>query len=299
MAKYLKFVSIKERVPSRIDGLEFDYAFELGTLKGDVFVPEHRYALDIQASRTLQTVWRVSNDQMGRIAAVLATPYVLELAREDRLDELSPFKLNTYSAPKSPPEEPRIEAGTVRAVVTATSGPGASSLSFLSEDISEVRDQINALAKNLWGDRILLLSQERPLFDMYKNAKSAEDFRARIQSLGIIVKDLNRPQLAKAAGVADTKDVGDFILLEGALKSIAAESEVGAICATFKQINFLRQGYPTHGDNADKFLPAHKHFRLPYPIVEFSAAWEAILGNYFSAMKEIRALMSAAWSGHK
>lgn len=236
---------------------------------------------------------------MTRIAAVLATPYVLELAREDQLAELSPFKLNTYSAPKFPPEEPRIEAGTVQAVVTATVGPSVSSLTFLSEDISEVRDQINALAKNLWGDRILLLSQERPLLDMYKNAKSAEDFRARIQSLGIIVKDLNRPPLAKAAGVADPKDVGDFILLEGALKSIAAESEVGAICATFKQINFLRQGYPTHGDNADKFLQAHRHFRLPYPIADFSAAWEAILGNYFSAMKEIRTLLSAAWSVRK
>ena len=296
MAKYIKFVSINERVPSRIDGIEFKYTFELGTLTGDAFIAEHRYVLDIQASGTLQAVWRVSNEQMARIAAALATPYVLELAREDRLSELSPFKLNTYTAPKAPPEEPRVEAGTVQAVLAALPSSAQESMSFLSEDISEVRDQINALAKSLWGDRILLLSQERPLLDMYKNAKSAEDFRARIQSLGIIIKDLNRAALAKASGVADPKDIGDFILLERALSSIATASEATDIGTTFKQINYLRQGYPTHGDNADKFLQAHKHFGLPYPIADFSAAWEVILGKYFGAMKATRSLLSLAWS---
>jgi hypothetical protein len=111
MGKYIRFVSIKERVPARIDGTEFEYVFEVGSLRGDAFVAEKRYVLDIQASGTLQAVWRVSSEQMARIAAALATPYVLELAREDRLAELSPFKLNTYSAPKSPPEETRVEPG--------------------------------------------------------------------------------------------------------------------------------------------------------------------------------------------
>lgn len=296
MAKYIKFISINERVPSRIDGIEFEYTFELGTLVGDAFIAERSYVLAIQASGTLQAVWRVSNEEMSRIAAALATPYVLELAREDRLSELSPFKLNTYTVPKVPPEKPRLEAGTVQAVLTALPSVGQTSISFLSDDISEVRDQINAITKSLWGDRILLLSQERPLLDMYKNAKSAEDFRARIQSLGIIIKDLNRATLAKAARIADTKDIGDFILLERALSSIATTSEATAIGATFKQINFLRQGYPTHGDNADKFLQAHKHFGIPYPIADFSAAWEVILGKYFAAMKDIRSLLSLAWS---
>ena len=295
MAKYIRFVSIKER-PSRIDGIEFDYVFELGTLKDAVFVPKHMYVLDIQASRTLQTVWRVSNYQMARIAASLATPYVLELAREDRLGDLSPFKLNTYSAPKSPPEEPRIESGTIQAILATEPPMMQPSISFLSEDISEVRDQINALTKSLWGDRILLLSQERPLFDMYKNAKSAEDFRARIQSLGIIIKDLNRDALATAAGIQDPKDIGNFILLEKALGALTTAPEATAVVATFKQINFLRQGYPTHGDNAERFLRAHKHFGFPYPIADFSSAWEVILGKYFSAIKELRSLLSLAWS---
>jgi hypothetical protein len=298
MGKYIRFVSIKERVPARIDGTEFEYVFEVGSLRGDAFVAEKRYVLDIQASGTLQAVWHVSSEQMARIAAALATPYVLELAREDRLAELSPFKLNTYSAPKSPPEETRVEPGTVQAVPAAGPAPTQSVLSFLSEDISEVRDQINALAKSLWGERILLLSQERPLLDMYKNAKSAEDFRARIQSLGIIVKDLNRAVLAKVAAVADPKGVGDFILLEKALSSIAPVGEVSAIGTTFKQINSLRQGYPTHGDNTDRFLQAHKHFGLSYPIADFSAAWEIILGRYFDAMKELRSLLTSAWSGN-
>lgn len=298
MAKHIRFVSIKERMPSKIDGIEFEYSFELGTLKDAVFIPEHMYALDIQVSGTLQAVWRVSNKQVARIAAALATPYVLELARENRLVDLSPFILNTYSAPKSPPEEPHIEPGTVQAILAAAPPIVQAPISFLSEDISEVRDQINALTKSLWGDRILLLSQERPLFDMYKNAKSAEDFRARIQSLGIIIKDLNRATLAKAAKIQTTEGIGDFVLLERALETLTPAHEVVTAGTTFKQINSLRQGYPTHGDNADRFLQAHKYFGLPYPITDFSSAWEVILGRYFDAMKELRSLLSSAWSAN-
>jgi hypothetical protein len=295
-AKHIKFAGIKERSPSRIDGREFEYTFEIGTLNNGVFVREQCYVLDIQTSGTLEAIWRVSNVQLMQIAASFASTYVLELASEDRLAELSTFKLHTYNAPQSPPKELRLEPGTVQAVPATHATPDPASYSFLSENISEVRDQVNALAKSLWGDRILLLSQERPLFDMYKDAKSTEDFSARIQSLGIIVKDLNRTTLAKATAEKYPKDIPDFILLERALQSIANESEVSAICTTFKQINYLRQGYPTHGDNADKLLMAHQHFQLPYPIVDFSAAWETILGHYFNAMKRILSVMSAAWT---
>jgi hypothetical protein len=175
MSTYIRFNCLTERTPPQIDGIEFEYAFEIGRIVNGTFVPERAYVLDIQASGTLQAVWHVSNEMMGRIAAALARPYVLQLAREDRLNDLVPFKLNTYTAPKTPPAEvPPLEAGPVEPVAPARTQPRLASLSFLSEDISELRDQINALSKNVWGARVLLLSQERPLFDMYKSASSPQ-----------------------------------------------------------------------------------------------------------------------------
>jgi hypothetical protein len=295
MSKFIRFLELRETTPPGLDGHRYHMAFQVGEKRGDAFHPTETHAVDVEASRTLQTVWNKSDEQMAAYTGTAASSYVLEMARENRLHELQTLRLNTYTAPKEPPQSPKVEAGAVLPLSDTQPSNKAPGFSFLSEDISEVRDQINALAKDLWGDRILLLSQERPLLDMYKNAVSAEEFRARIQSLGIIIKDLNRGVLGKIAGI-DPKDTGDFILLEKALCSVTQASEVESIGTTFKQINYLRQGYPTHGDNAEKFLIAHKHFGLPYPIADFSAAWEGILGQYFAAMKTLLSVLSSAWS---
>jgi len=58
-----------------------------------------------------------------------------------------------------------------------------------------------------------------------------------------------------------------------------------------------RSPYPTHGDNAKKFLDAHRYFGIPYPVNDFSDAWETILGRYFYAMRTFMSALSTAWKG--
>ena len=231
---------------------------------------------------------------MGGIVAGVALPEVIKAVREGRETELQTIKLNTYSMPHEPPGM-WLGEGTIHLLNEPELPNFGVRLSFLSDDISEVRDQINALTKSLWGDRILHLSQERSLLDMYKSAENQTEFRARIQSLGVIAKDLNRPLLAKVSKTTDYSAVGDFVLLECALATLANGTAPAAVTANLKQINSLRQGYPAHGDNADKFLQAHRHFSLPYPVKDFEAAWERILSGYFSSMKELRNVLSQAW----
>ena len=77
---------------------------------------------------------------------------------------------------------------------------------------------------------------------------------------------------------------------------LRVDDDAAAICDTLKNINNLRQGYPTHGDNLDKVLPAHRFFRLRYPVTDYEAAWESVLGKYFEAMRAMRDGMSAAWA---
>ncbi|MDB5978154.1 MAG: hypothetical protein JWR07_4914 [Nevskia sp.] len=294
MKQFVRLLGIVKRPHSRIDGSEYDLFFELGSQTEGTFEQVKAFSLLVQVSGTLEATWRLPPAQMGEVAAALALPVILEHAREGTLDALEPFKLNTYTAPRDPPAEREVE-GSMHPLPQIAQQQLSRQISFLSEDISEVRDQINALAKSLWGDRILLLSQERPLLDMYKSAENQTDFRARIQSLGIIAKDLNRPVLAKVANLSDFGNVGDFILLENALQTLALPDQTLVITTVLKQVNALRQGYPAHGDNADRFLGAHRHFGLPYPVLDYSAAWEKVLGQYFASMKALLTLLSAAW----
>lgn len=294
MPQALRLLAIIKRPHSRIDGSEYDLFFEIGTLDDDIFSAERHIQVLAQVSGTLEAIWSISPDAMGKVAATIALPRVLDAVREGREAELNTIKLNTYSVPHEPPPV-RTAEGSIHPLNLPEPLRAANRVSFLSDDISEVRDQINALAKSLWGDRVLYLSQERPLLDMYKNAENQTEFRARIQSLGVIAKDFNRALLAKVSATADAASVGDFILLERALASLGHGSAAAAVTSGLKHINSLRQGYPAHGDNADKFLQAHRHFNLPYPVEDYEAAWEKILSQYFCSMKTLRDLLSQSW----
>jgi hypothetical protein len=295
--KFLRFVALREVTPSGMDGHRYRAAFEVGEKRGDHFHPTESRELDVLASGTLQAVWGKSDAQMSTYSGTSAASHVLDLARKNSLDALSePLLLNTYTAPKVPPETPRLEPGALIPIDAAPNEPQRRTLSFLSEDVSELRDQINALSKDLWGGRLLLLSQERPLFDMYKSANSAEEFRARVQSLGIIAKDLDRDLLRQVVGIAPDVQIGDFVLLGKAIESLEGEGSAETVCLPLKQLNNLRQGYPTHGDNAKMFLEAHRYFGLPYPVTSFSEAWESVLATYFESMRALRNALSAAWN---
>jgi hypothetical protein len=295
--KFLRFVALRELTPSGMDGHRYRLAFEVGEKRGDHFYPLQSREMDVHASGTLQAVWGKSDSQMSTYSGTSAASHVLGLAKKNSLDALDePLLLNTYTAPKVPPESPRFEPGVLIPLDDAPSAPEPRALSFLSEDVSELRDQINALSKDLWGGRLLLLSQERPLFDMYKSASTAEEFRTRVQSLGIIAKDLDRALLRQVAGIASDVPIGDFVLLGKAIETLPTAGSSDAICAPLKQLNNLRQGYPTHGDNAKMFLEAHRYFGLSYPVTSFSEAWESVLARYFESMRALRDVLSAEWN---
>ena len=294
MPQVLRLAAITKRPLSRIDGVEYDLVFEIGTLQDGNFAAESHCDVVAQVSGTLQAIWNLSAEELGRVAATLALPHVVDAVRHGQFGTTQTVKINTYSAPHEAPPVRALE-GSIHPLTEPESRKPATQVSFLSDDISEVRDQINALAKSLWGDRVLQLSQERPLIDMYKNAENQTEFRARIQSLGVIAKDLNRALLAKVSGKPNPSDIGDFILLEHALVTLGAEVDVASVTDNLKHIKYLRQGYPAHGDNSDKFLQAHRHFTLPYPVQEFGEAWERILLGYFASMKALLELLSRAW----
>lgn len=143
----------------------------------------------ITTSRTLQSVWGLSDKQIAASSSAAAASVITNVASRNALDELQSIQLNTFTASKSPPSGPQAGPGALIPIPkSSASKPTQPTSSILSDDIAEIRDQINALASDLLGGRLLELPQERAILDVYKPAVTAEEFRNRVQSLaGICV----------------------------------------------------------------------------------------------------------------
>jgi len=167
-------------------------------------------------------------------------------------------------------------------------------VTFLSDDITELRDHINAMSKRMIGDRILQLPQERALLDLYKTARTREEFSSRIQSMAGMVVAINEAAIARQLGKDLPEERGSLNLLRHWLQVTVSGPDIDEVCGVLKRINDLRKGYPAHGDNADTVLEAHDFFGVRYPIEDFGAAWERILRRYFEAMKKMSRMLADA-----
>lgn len=293
MTKFLRINQITDVTSPGLDGHRYQLSFDVGAMKSGVFTPETSQTTTITTSGTLQAVWGLTDTQVAETSATAATSILLSIASEGNLNNLKPINLNTYSAPEYPPTQPLVQPGVVLPIpepeAPQTKKP---SFSFLSDDIAEIRDQINAISRDLLGDRLLELPQERAILDVYKPAETPEEFRSRVQSLAGICTAINKSIVGEYLKKESTKDIGSILLLEEMLTTFTSQEKVSEICDTLKNINELRKGYPAHGDNTDKFLSAHDYFGINYPIMNFESSWERVLGAYFRAMKSLVKVMA-------
>lgn len=293
MKKFVKVNDIKEVTPPGLDGHRYLLSFDVGSVTNDGFKSDDCRNVTITSSGTLQAVWGQDRAQFSESSASAAMSMIIDMVSEGRIGDLEGIDLNTYTAPEKPPSSPKAIAGTIISVPERPVPEKTEALfSFLSNDISEVRDQINAISKGLIGDRLLELPQERAILDIYKPTHSSEEFRSRIQSLAGICTALNKKAIGKKLGKEKTSDVGSIMLLSELLEMYSTKEISNDICNVLKNVNELRKGYPAHGDNTEKFLRAHSFFKIKYPVSGFQSAWESILGMYFEAMKGLVKVLS-------
>lgn len=293
MKKFLRINKITEDTPSGFDGHQYRLSFDVGEMESGVLKPVASQTVTIITSGTLQAVWGSTDEELAETSASAATSILLTAASEGALDKLKPIELNTYTAPKERPTQPQVLPGVVLPIPEPEEPkPTKPLFSSLSDDITELRDQINALSRDLLGDRLLELPQERAILDVYKPAETAEEFRSRVQSLAGICTAMNKSIMGKYLNKDSTEDVGSIILLEELLSKFGNKEQAAKVCNVLKNINELRKGYPAHGDNTDKFLSAHDFFGISYPITNYQDSWERILGSYFDAMKSLRQILA-------
>jgi len=144
------------------------------------------------------------------------------------------------------------------------------------------RDEINALFKNKYKEKLFIVTQERNLLELFRSAESIEEFSYRITALGNLVGSLNKDMLLKATKL--DSGIGSIKLLQSLLNNISTDQRITEI---FKNLILLRKAYPVHGDNVEGVIEAHKFFGLVYPIKNFDESWNKIKNEYYNALNEL------------
>jgi hypothetical protein len=293
MAKHLRFNSLSPIQAPSLDGHRYELRFDVGELVNGTFEPLETYKMPVTVSGTVQEIWQQSDTQVAATAASSAAHIITDVASSGRLGDLKEVNLTTYTVPREPPPPLRVGPDTLIPIPEAPTveQPGGR-ISFLSEDISAERDHVNALSGDLYGERLLELPQERAILDVYKPTRTQEEFRSRVASIATICTAINKDLLRRELGTDAATNAGSLTLLDAFLKKIATVDQATSVCGPLKNINHLRKGFPTHGDNTDQFLPAHDFFKLKYPIEDYAAAWDTLLGAYLNAMKSLRNILS-------
>jgi len=164
------------------------------------------------------------------------------------------------------------------------------SLLQIATSIIDNRDFINAIIKEKHKEKLFLLTDERDLLQLFRNANSSEEFVFRISALQKLVTNMNDGFLRKITSIADT-EVKSISLLESFLQPLSRYEEQSI--KIIRSINKLRQQYPIHGDNVTGVLKAHKEIGIEYPISNYSEAWNKVLILYDDALKRILEIIRA------
>ena len=291
---YFKIKKIEEIIPSGIDGHKYRLTYEAGNGVVVGGYPEAGHIIegniDIEASGTLQAVWRLNDAQMigtsGDAAAAQLIPFLIK----DRPHDLPFVAINTYTAPQDPSKIFHIPVGKeipIKEIIKLPVEKGVFQSSFLGVDISDTRDSINAISISLFGEKLLDLPQERALFDMYKIPTTKEEFGSRLASLSGLAVAINGQAVEKYLKRKFEVETKSISKLEELLKVLSTIADAQEVCNTLRKINKMRQGYPIHGDNVDGVIESHDYFKIEYPITNFSLAWEKIVNKYFESLKTI------------
>ncbi|RKY93224.1 MAG: hypothetical protein DRQ01_05245 [Ignavibacteriae bacterium] len=162
------------------------------------------------------------------------------------------------------------------------------SLLQIATSIIDNRDFINALIKEKQKEKhkekLFLLTDERDLLQLFRNANSLEEFVFRISALKKLVTNMNEEFLRKITSITDT-EVKSISLLENFLQTHSQYEE--RPIKIIRNINRLRQTYPIHGDSTIGVLEAYKDLGIEYPISSHSEAWNKVLVLYDDALKRI------------
>jgi len=296
MTKTLTFSEIKNITsPSKH---AFEYRLYFSLVDNDkIGKPEEEFEtqeieIDVEISETKAAIWNLNSPRteidLIKVLFEYGKRELIEKIKDSTVENNNSLRIytNTHTEPECPfnPDKIVINKGDKYEItIPDETLVQRLEVNVIASSIITKRDEINALFKNKFNDKLFLINQERNLLELFRSADSIEEFSYRITSLGNLVGSLNKNMLSKESRLI-SEDYGSIHMLEVLLKNFSTDQTVTSI---FKNLNKIRQGYPVHGDNVEGVVDSHKYFGLSYPLTNFKDSWELLLSKYNDALFEL------------
>lgn len=150
-------------------------------------------------------------------------------------------------------------------------------LDNLIETITERKCEINLIFQRQFKIK-LFRDNERAIMSIKKPCSNEEDFNYRIQSLCVVVDDIETDNLRNLLKISNSS-YGSIKLIEIFLETNNLHYNKELI-ETLRMIRILRnKKFPTHKDDP-KFIEAVQYFGVNYPIEDWQLLWERILEKF-------------------
>ena len=279
-------------LPTMRDAIEYIFPYNLIEEKF-IGAPEEKsetkyYKLRVSITRTLDTMWNLSDSDREKVLYEYGKRHVEEKIKDGSLIDDEELWLSTGTHPTTNPFNPTKIQLLQSKVITISKRDESMEFNHsafqLGSKIINSRDNINAVFQEKYGKKLLLINQERSLYEFFRGVHSQEEFSHRNSSLAELASTFNVRILKKIVG-NDSNDLQSISLLENYLKKIDGANL--RCIKILRNIRALRKGYPIHGDNLKDVLAAYKFFSIDYPIENYELAWNGLLINYSNALKEI------------
>lgn len=265
------------------DSLSFAYEIEpIGVTPPELDLQVSAGIVTINITRTLQSLWNLDRDSLGKALGYYAKEHVSAKAEDYSLTEDEELQLSTYNSPNQPP----IDISQLGLIVPAEFEIEIPDLEEEKDmdsiehagKIIDLRDGINAIYGEAFENRLLSLPQERALFEMSRTCSTREEFTHRVSSLCELAISIDPNAFTK---VTDFMVKGQSIEKLGKfLRAHYPGDLTESVMERISQFNRLRRMYPIHTDRSSGVLAAFEYFGIEYPVQDYQAAWNSLLASY-------------------
>jgi hypothetical protein len=261
-------------------------------------------------SYSLVSTWGLNTNDLRKVLFEFGKRHIETMTSEGVIAEQTELQLTTFNSPSKCPFDPnRIDIVLDKAFkfqMPQDNPVAEASTSSLAFQIIDLRDSVNAIFGGRFGDRLLVLPQERHLVELFKSCGSPEEFAYRVASLGGLTTAINTASLKKTILRVNNKSNGNIIkkkddpknlksldMLGIFLRNRHAGENVNTVMDCFRGFNWLRRMYPIHTDRATGVLDAFKYFGIDYPVTDFQKAWKRLLEKYRDTLQSLLIALKA------
>jgi len=290
---YIRFVSAQYFQPGARAVIPYLFRYELEDENGIVSFKSIVVIIsDQQGLNWGYQFWSYNPDEayknLVKILLQFAKEKIIEKLKENTLTEQEEMILLSTNSPITCPYIPEALPEVDQAEFEVEIGQNSIGIEIkenkLAASIIETRDIINTIFHEKYGEKLLLLNQERNLLDFFKSSVNEEEFSHRIASLAEVSRNLNVSILRKATNTSSSEQKSIQLL-----KLFYEQNSLDGkkITEVLVAIGRVRQGYPVHTDLAG-IITALQYFAIPYPINDYDAAWSNILNQYLTALTYLK-----------